>query len=188
MTIEFNKPFQLSANFQKKPIDEIHTIMKTNSLTYLYAIEDDGITWGKFDNNKKLTLSKDGFLADGSEKLQQVYLFGQFQQILLWRNGQQFSANSITDVELPDKDSDGLETYREEKYFLWGSAKEVDTTEPFSRLVEEDRGFQFAVPIKLEPGDQAALTVRHYFDYDNDGQCTIAFSRLVDLVKMEGNK
>jgi len=153
---------------------------------WLLAHADDGVIWGKRGSNGNLTLSSDVFgdpekyplvaVKLRAETLQEARVFGPGGEVRLWRTDEGFAARWLTD------DGVGLEALSDEKHLLWhqGNPVEVHQETGFALLQEGARGQCHAPPLIPQDG-RPKLIVRHYVDYDPEGQAYIALSRLVEL-------
>ncbi|MBO9999822.1 MAG: TIGR03984 family CRISPR-associated protein [Cyanobacteria bacterium SID2] len=137
-------------------------------LKYVLAHAEDGVIWGKFDNNYKLITADEVF--DGKIfrvdlpklricTLQQCRIFGDNGEILLWRTDEGWQSRIIRD-NLEDEGSqshiiqDNLEVdYLEECQILWGTQKEKGHNQEdgerngFTLLSDGSQGLKHAVPI-----------------------------------------
>jgi CRISPR-associated protein (TIGR03984 family) len=154
---------------------------------WLLAHADDGVIWGQRQEDGTLLLSSDVF-DDASEypsvavelralTLQQARVFGPGGEILIWRTDEGFAARLLVDGQ-PD-----LETLPDERHLLWhlGNPVKVDPEAGFALLQEGQQGQRHAPPVIPKGRRRPALVVRHYVDYDEQGQAFIALSRLVGL-------
>jgi CRISPR-associated protein (TIGR03984 family) len=165
------------------------------NLQYLLAHADDGIVWGKFDQNYKLTTSDQVFterkynLASlRLSTLRQCRIFGKNAELMLWRIeenwqlDQSWQARVIRDVKCSSND------YIPESQMLWGTHAESEAG-GFTVVADGAEGLRHAIPFKSIPfsSDRSKLirplrlNVRHYIDYGSDGVAKIYLSRLVDL-------
>ena len=152
------------------------------SLTYFLAHDDDGVIWGRINENGDLILSGDAFPHDvavplRSLTLQQARLFGKEGELLVWRegigewNGRFLNDDGVDEVDIFD-----------EKHLLWGTASDNPKPEKGFTLMQDGvQGLLHAPPITLARNKTAVLTVRHYLEYDDQGQAYIAMSRLVTI-------
>lgn len=154
-------------------------------LTYLLAFAEDGVIWGKVDDQLALSSQaypeEDKFPPLTPLTLQSLRLFGQNGEILLWREDGAFKARI-----LEEGDGDPSQ-YREYELLLWGAAeKENAPKPPFSLYREGAQGFLHAPPVDFK---RAALVARDYLDQDGEsGQVYVRWSRLVGLVNKEGGR
>lgn len=159
--------------------------------SYLLAHAEDGIIWGRFDNEKLTTsekiFHKPDFKVDFPKlrllTLQQCRVFGENGEILLWRISEtkfkwRFIGNP-NEEQIP------------ESQILWGT--NGIKRDNFTLLWDGAQGFKHAVPfadIELN-GDRLVkpvrLLVHHYIKYEEEtGLARIYRSRLVDLtIKQE---
>ncbi len=158
----------------------------TPATPWLLIHADDGVIWGRREADGSLLLSSDVFDVKSrypsvavelrTETLQQARVFGKTGEILVWRNGTEFKAREIADGEPTPEDA------FEERHLLWGQGQPAPSQQGFTLLVEGEQGPCHAVPVVVKDKRRPALKVRHYIDYDSDGQAFICLSRLVDLV------
>lgn len=156
----------------------------SEQMPWLLAHADDGVIWGKRQQDGKLVLSSDVFddpdrypsvaVKLRAETLQEARVFGTGGEVRLWRTDKGFEARLLTD------DSVGLETLSDERHLLWHQGNRVPVREEkgFALLREGARGQCHAPPLIPQDG-RPKLIVRHYVDYDPEGQAYIALSRLV---------
>jgi len=153
-------------------------------LNYLLAHAEDGIIWGRFDNNQLTTAekvfdkSKFNFPTLRLLTLQQCRVFGPNGEVLLWRTGEQWRSRLVQDNPEVDKIP--------ERQILWGTHGEKRGN--FTLLWDGSQGLKHAVPftdIALDERNRlinrVRLIVHHYIDYDDSGVARIHLSRLVDL-------
>ncbi len=156
-------------------------------MPWLLAHADDGVIWGKWGANGKLTLSSDVFddpkkypsvaVELRAETLQDARIFGPGGEVQLWRTAKGFEARLLTDTGV------GLTEPLEEKHLLWhqGSPVKVRQEEGFALLQEGAQGQRHAPPAIPQGKQRPKLVVKHYVDFDAEGQAYIALSRLVGL-------
>jgi CRISPR-associated protein (TIGR03984 family) len=168
---------------------------KKHNLRYLLAHAEDGVIWGRFDENG-LKTSGD-LLFDKctkfhpaklrSQTLQQCRMFGDKCEVMLWKIGKDWKARSIEDTNNQD-------CLHDEHQILWGTKAEKEK-DGFTLVADGQEGLKHAVPLVSIPFDQSKnlyrplrLTVRHYLDEDPDtGVVRVYLSRLVDLTTKEKN-
>lgn len=147
-------------------------------LSTLLAFADDGVIWGRLEN-KKWILSGDAFpsiqVELRSETLREVHLFSLKGELLLWRSPSGFSYRFVGD----QNELHGEENVIEGVFRLWGIGKRVNNG--FTLMEEGQQGFLHAPPVDNALERKAQLRVRHYIAYDDDGQASIVYSRLVAL-------
>ncbi|KKD34767.1 MAG: CRISPR-associated protein Csx19 [Limnoraphis robusta] len=175
---------------------------KEQELKYLLAHADDGVIWGKFDQDGNLiTANPSKELFPNSEELfpkhnlpvlrsqtlQQCRAFGENAEVMLWKVGDHFKARLI-------KDDNNPEHLPDENQILWGTQPEGEKN-GFTLVSDGSQGLKHAVPltdITFQGKDYRPLRlkVRHYIDDDQSGVARIYLSRLVHLesVKIESNK
>ena len=156
-------------------------------MPWLLAHADDGVIWGKRQPDGKLVLSSDVFEDPAeypsvavklrAETLQEVRVFGPAGEMRLWRTAKGFAARLLTD------DGVGLEALPDEKHLLWHQGRPVEVSQDtgFALLQEGARGQRHAPPVIPQGKQRPKLVVKHYVDYDPEGQAYIALSRLVGV-------
>jgi CRISPR-associated protein (TIGR03984 family) len=154
-------------------------------MPWLLAHADDGVIWGKRGADGKLTLSSDVFdnpkeypsvaVKLRAETLQEAWIFGPGGEVRIWRTNGGFEARLLTDEGVD------LDALPEEKHLLWHQGNPVKTHRDFALLQEGAQGQRHAPPVIPQAGQRPKLVVKHYVDYDPEGQAYIALSRLVDL-------
>ena len=159
----------------------------SEEMPWLLAHADDGVIWGKRQADGELVLSSDVF-DDPVEypsiavplraiTLQQARVFGPAGELLIWRTDESFAGRLISDGQI------GLEELPDERHLLWhqGNPVKIDQQAGFALLREGQQGQRHAPPVIPQGKRRPALRVRHYVDYDKEGQAYIALSRLVNL-------
>lgn len=174
---------------------------------YLLAHATDGVIWGRLDENNRLVTSHDALQnakarekwdgprlknAKGSlprlqaETVQQVRLFNEESELYLWRDGDgNWNGRWLQNVDEAGSWSESFD----EPQLLWGTHG-TPLADDFTLLEDGAQGLYHAVPIPLQLDNDPKklgetrppwLFVRHYLDYDEQGQAYIALSRLVAL-------
>ncbi|ESA32292.1 crispr-associated tigr03984 family [Leptolyngbya sp. Heron Island J] len=161
---------------------------KHYKLKYLLAHAEDGVIWGRFDEESLITA--DQVFTDLSQKLptlrlstlQRCRAFSQAGELLLWKSRSDWKYCFTGNL-----DGD----YISEKQMLWGTQKveEVEEKDGFTLVKDGSEGLRHAVPCVDIPFSNdrkklkrpLRLEVHHYIDYDEDGLARINRSRLVDL-------
>jgi len=159
---------------------------------WLLAHAYDGVIWGEW--------RADGLHQSGSafgtvspllnpETLLEARVFGPSGELHIWRTETGWRARCI-------QDGRGAEQRKrfDEPHLLWGTELAVEPSQAvvdgFVLVQEGEEGLRHAPPLGQAFADTAneqsawrrpTLTVRHYIDYDADGQASIAFSRLMSL-------
>ncbi len=174
--------------FETRAYNWLKEKVKTEAL-FLLAHADDGVIWGRFDDEGKLHLSGEAFSEYVPVKLravtlQQARLFGEAGELLVWQVEGGFRGRVLTD-ELVSADDQ-----RNETHWLWGTstedeAKGIKTDNGFTLMRDGQQGLTHPVPIPLPGRDRrAGLKVRHYLGDDAHGQAYIALSRLMNVVEV----
>ncbi len=153
----------------------------------LLAHTDDGVLWGQlvgavliWSSHEFNQLSPQWqrrvpqiVLLPQRKTLQQLRLFNESGELLIWRDGDQVRSQLCLDN---NEDKATIP----QTYCLWGD-QVVATIGKFKLLQEGERGLWHAPPLNGQDGNEARLTVHHYVDYDEMGQAYIYQSRLVHL-------
>jgi CRISPR-associated protein (TIGR03984 family) len=159
----------------------------SDEMLWLLAHADDGVIWGKRQDDGTLLLSSDVY-SDPDDypsvavplravTLQQARVFGKTGELLIWRTEKGFAGRMLADAQMT------LEALPDEQHLLWhqGNPVNIDQQTGFALLQEGQQGQRHAPPVIPKGRQRPALTVRHYVDYDGEGQAYVALSRLVDL-------
>ncbi|GAB4533433.1 MAG: CRISPR-associated protein Csx19 [Anaerolineae bacterium] len=159
----------------------------SEQMPWLLAHADDGVIWGKRQPDGRLVLSSDVFddparypsvaVKLQAKTLQEARIFGTAGEVRLWRTAEGFEARRLTDEGV------GLEALSDEEHLLWhqGNPVAVRQEEGFALLQEGAQGQRHAPPVIPQGGQRPKLVMRHYVDYDPEGQAYIALSRLVGV-------
>ncbi|WP_448382313.1 type III-D CRISPR-associated protein Csx19 [Desulfosoma sp.] len=159
---------------------------------WLLAHCRDGVTWGRFDRAKgawRLSSSPfpDHCPGISQTNLLEIRLFGPRQEIFIWRCDEEFCGRLLIDDVKEETNSPARPD--EETRILLGDRLEDGPKDGFTVVGTAD-GRQQVVPLECSPEDfhrkrsPLRLTVRHYFDQDEEtGAVRIAASRLVHVFK-----
>lgn len=153
---------------------------KVNSLRWLLAHADDGVVWGVVRDDG-LHLSNGLFSPDlRSETLQMARLFGETCELYLWRADGGWRSRLL-------KEGEGKENeYYDESQLLWGTEIEGEE-DGFVLLRQGAEGLRHAPPIYRADlksplkDNPLQLNIRHFVNYDVDGQAYVKFSRLISV-------
>lgn len=156
---------------------------------WLLAHADDGVIWGRWDDGE-ITTSHDVAPAISPPlrlvTLQQAFIFGERDEVRLWRDGQGWLARRIND-------ENGAEVFEsDEKQVLWGSEvaewPNDKNGKGFTHVHEliSNYGMHHIVPVMVTSEDlkerKLRLRVRHFITEDPEtGEARIALSRLVSV-------
>ncbi len=178
------QPLSIPDNFEAEPTLALEKLAEEHNVRWLLAHADDGIIWGEFRADG-LHLSGDAFPQVSpplrAATLQQARLFGPNAELLLWKESGAWRARLI-------QDGSGKNVgYYNETYLLWGSEVE-QYRDSFALLCQGREGLRHALPLPPDVRLHVRLRVRHYLDYDSDGQAYIAYSRLVGIVYQGGKE
>ncbi len=158
--------------------------------TWAFAICDDGVTWGRLvDNRWDMGNEHYPDLCPGvtAMDLQELRLFGDIGELMIWRVQDGFAGRVLTDNQLPD--TKYLQPFDEEQVLIGTRVLQNDGA--FTR-VTNSAGLEQALP--LSAGDASTvfrqspfrLLVRHYLEQDKDtGVVRVAVSRLVNLKEVD---
>lgn len=180
-----------------------------NAPCYLLAHATDGVIWGRLDENGRLFTSHDALHnaranekwdgprlknAKGSlprlqvETVQQLRLFNEQAELYVWCDGDGgWNGRWLLNVAGSGSWSESFD----EPQLLWGTHG-TQLADDFTLLEDGAQGLYHAAPIPLEldadpkkfgETHPPRLLVRHYLDYDEQGQAYVALSRLVALKK-----
>ena len=157
---------------------------------WVLAFADDGVIWGRFDGDGGLRLSSD--IAPlvspqlRQETLQELRLFGEEAELLLWRDGRgNWRARVLRDTGATEPDN--VECWRfDEDQILWGTDGELLGSSGFTLMTDGEQGMQHVVPLKAQgkwsvDSRPLRLTVRHYVETDKNGMARVVASRLVKI-------
>jgi hypothetical protein len=178
-------PYQLTGipvdgDFTTRPADWIVAQARKFGLRYLLAHADDGVIWGRIDNDG-LHISH-GIAPTSpplrASTLQQARIFGLPGEVLLWRDDDGWRARLVIDIP-------GDDDIIDEDQILWGDTVET-VKDGFTLLREGAQGMRHAVPIVITAEQlkhhQLRLRVRHYITENEDGEASITLSRLIQLL------
>jgi CRISPR-associated protein (TIGR03984 family) len=155
---------------------------------WLLAHADDGVIWGRWDDGEIIT-SHD--VAPGISPelrlvtLQQAFIFGERDEVRLWRDETGWLARRISD----ENDAEVFEP--DEMQVLWGTEvlewPEGKEGKGFTHVREKSQqGMDHVVPVEVTTSQlnarQLKLRVRHFITEDLEtGEAHIALSRLVSV-------
>lgn len=178
-------------------LDDVRGWLEAQAAEYnlkcLLAHADDGVIWGRVNDDKTLVTSDSAFSQVSPplrlETLQTARLFSKEAELLLWRDGDnKWHARLIKDAAKPEEAlwRDSLD----EPHILWGTdpGSSVDN---FTLMSDGAQGLCHAVPLVVNPpvgkkgfDEQSRplrLWVRHYVQEDDNGFLRIVASRLTKL-------
>ncbi len=172
-------------DFETKPREWLTARAREIGATYFWGYAENGALWGRFDD-AGLKLSGDVFqefqIALTPTTLQQARVFGANGELFLWRAGNEWRACVIRDLQ-------GEQDCIPRRYWLWGTphtdenTKQIVAQDGFTLFVEGAQGMRHTPPrADFQVNQRAALQVKHYVAYDEEGQAYVAVSRLVDVI------
>lgn len=172
------KPEDVLENFNDNPVKWFEEKAQAYDLKWLLVHADDGVIWGKMQNGQLQLASSIYVPKLRAITIQTAYLFGESGELLLWKTGNMRWKSRILKEGLGTE----VECYDEER-LLWGDTIEKDE-QGFMLLCQGSEGLRHALPLETENKNicHPKIKVRHFLDYDDDGQAYIKFSRLVSLV------
>lgn len=146
------------------------------ALTYALVHADDGVIWGMHDSNGWRWSGDDAAFPSVSptlrwDTIQQLRLFGESAEVLLWREGSMLQGRLITDVA-----SQGDPNCFDEQHLLWGRPQGA-IRHGFHLMREGAQGLLHAPPQAI--AQTGAFIARNYIAYDDDGCAYVLTSRLV---------
>jgi CRISPR-associated protein (TIGR03984 family) len=147
--------------------------------SFLLAFADDGVIWGKSENEKWIT-SYDAFGKPFSElrgeTLLEAFAFGESDQVHLYRDGEKWIANRVVDAG----------EMVVESQLLWGD-EAIKIQKGFTHLHDKvQQSMDQALPLTVKDEELITkaprLTIHHFIETDeNTGEARIFLSRLVKL-------
>lgn len=190
--IELQKTFEKETALRQWLIDTA----KHYDLNYLLAFDEEGVIWGKFDDNQLVLASE--ALPNISEihtplrtkTLRQARLFGKKGEVLLWSTGNGFKARFLKEDKPEGDEQDDPDVFTE-TYWLWGQGMlqpNTDGSSDFTLMHEGKQGLRHAPPLPDAINKRGGLIVKHHLEYDAKGQAYIARSRLAGLEIVQEEK
>lgn len=157
-------------------IEDILRAVQRPGLRYALAHCDDGVVWGRLQNDNAGWLWSSGVVDVSpplrAQTLLQLRLFGADAEVFLWREG-----NTLRGRLIAEGQGERAECLSE-AYLLWGEPQPGATAQNgFLPLCESGQGFRHAPPAEIARAGK--LTVRHYVAFDAQGCPQIVASRLV---------
>lgn len=153
----------------------------------LLAHADDGVIWGRLQDNRLVTSSqlfKEYLVLPPLRALtlQQAYLFSEAGEVRVWRAEGEFMSCRLTDIN--DENAASFD----EAHILWGTRAE-DRENGFTLLADGREGLRHAVPLDVPAScfdgksqyRPLRLILRHYLANDSNGRSRVCLSRLLGL-------
>jgi CRISPR-associated protein (TIGR03984 family) len=194
---------EINDNDNSTLIDWLQKQAQTYHLQYLLAHAEDGVIWGRFNENYQPIAAESVFCQKKFNidlpklrllTLQQCRIFGENGEILLWKSQKKWQARLI-------KDNRSIEHIHEEQ-ILWGTQIEKGKNgeegeqNGFTLLSDGSQGLKHAVPLtgfnnfiqdKKKLYRPVRLVINHYIKYNEEtGIARIFLSRLVTLKAKAG--
>ena len=169
-----------------------------DDLKWLLAFCDDGVVWGYHDATHKTWKDSSGAFPDISptltySSLQELRLFGEAKEVLIWRQNGSFQGRILSDIEGEQFNNDDPWRPSDEVRLLLGDRILAGPKDGFT-LVGDATGSQQVVPLPCSENSfrggkwPLRLSVRHYFERDEEeesGAVKVAVSRLVNVFMEE---
>ncbi len=167
-------------------------------LAWMLAHSDDGVTWGRCDQDAKTWILGHETAPEVSppvrrETLQELRLFGDSAEVLIWRGEEGWRGRVLRDTEPPTDRSDESNPLRpsDEHRILRGDHVVATCERGFTR-VSDRTGAEQVLPIVVSRNGlqarRARIHVRHYWEQDVvNGAVRIAATRLVKLTGEEAD-
>lgn len=184
------QPVEVSDGFNRDINAWLLEKAKANNLRWLLAHANDGVIWGEVRSDG-LHLSNVLFGPDLQDRtLQTARLFSETGELLLWRSGNGWGARLV-------KDGEGeIKEYYDEGQLLWGTAVDknengsIPSKDGFILLRHGAEGLCHAPPLRLQDANKLPLqlNVRHYLNYDDEGQAYVKFCRLISISSFDERK
>ncbi|MCG3173132.1 MAG: hypothetical protein GMKNLPBB_01310 [Myxococcota bacterium] len=162
-------------------------------LAWALAHSGDGVTWGRYDAQKGVWLLGNQAASDVSppvraETLQELRLFGDGGEVLIWRTGAGLRGRMLRDTDPAAGCGDEANPLRpsEEWRILRGDRIIKDAGHDFTHI-GDGAGAEQVLPLAVSSNEQlrarqVQLAVRHYYESDvHTGAVRIAATRLVTL-------
>ena len=192
-------------DFANDPIEWLSKQMRGHRLKYLLAHADDGVIWGRLDDQELITSHRVAPKHSPQlriETLQMVRAFSRAGELLVWRNEDgEWAGRLITEATRPNTTDEQVsqlsaesgqpvptdewtEAFDEQQILLGTKAVLLD--KGFYLMSEGSQGLFHAVP--LHPGEigeqnrTLRLVVRHYLQADEYGFTRVNTSRLFSLL------
>lgn len=174
------EPVIFPSDLDQKFLPWLSQQMQEHNLRWLLAYADDGIVWGEMRLDGLHLSSKPFPEVSPSLRfitLKESRLFSENAEMHIWSDGDIWHG-----ILVKDEDNYEAECY-DESYLLWGTDRR-ENDDGFTLIYQGSEGLCHAPPIigddmvRLHP---MKIKVRHFLDYDSDGQAYVAFSRLVSI-------
>jgi CRISPR-associated protein (TIGR03984 family) len=173
------EPVIFPSDLQQKFQTWLSQQFQERNLRWLLAYADDGVIWGEMREDG-LHISSESFPEVSPPlryiTLREVRLFNENAEMHLWNDGEAWHG-----IHVRDEDGYEAESY-DESYLLWGTDISK-TNDGFILVYQGSEGLRHAPPMSRNRIVEFPINmkVRHFLDYDSDGQAFVVFSRLVSL-------
>lgn len=175
-------------------LNEPSTITPNDLLAYdwMLAHGDEGVTWSHYDKAAGVWRRGDQAAPAISpplrqDTLQEVRIFGEFAEILIWRTQESLLGRILQETFPPTKRNDATNPMcpSDESRILRGDEVHTTYEHSFSHLADRT-GAEQVIPLRVSAEDlrkrRVRLRVRHYYQTMNDsGAIRVGATRLVAL-------
>jgi CRISPR-associated protein (TIGR03984 family) len=177
------------AGFASDPTSWLSGQMQARKLNYLLAHADDGVIWGRLDDEGLVTsheVAPEYSPLLRAETLQTARIFAPAGELFVWRDEEgAWMARLIAEPETTPGTSPAWTRAFEEAHIVWGT--EIAQRErDFTLMSEGTQGLMHVVPLKVgeridEEHRPLRLVVRHYVKANENGFLRVDASRLHSL-------
>jgi CRISPR-associated protein (TIGR03984 family) len=179
-------------DFANDPIAWLSRKMQDHQLKYLLAHADDGVIWGRLDDQELITshhVAQKHSPQLRIKTLLTVRIFAPSGELLVWHDEDGKWAGRLIADEIQADATASWDKAFEEKQILLGTKAEP-LGRGFALMSEGSQGLFHAAPLnRNEPIDEQKrplrLIVRHYLKADNYGFMRVNASRLKSLLDLE---
>lgn len=177
------------ADFAADPPSWLAQQMHAHTLTYLLAHDDEGVIWGRLDQEGLITsydVAPEYSPPLRSETLQTVRVFGTDGELLVWRDEMGMWTGRLIAEATPGTPDEWTQAFDEQQILL-GTRTELRARD-FTLMSEGSQGLVHAVPLPVieqidEQHRPLRLAVRHYVKADKNGFMQVSASRLYNLLQ-----
>lgn len=142
-------------------------------LKYFLSHQDDGVIWGVFENDWKLSAGRDPSPSFHLAALQNCRIFGPSAELFIWKNDRGIKSRLLVEGK-----GDSYE-YSDRMQILFGDTVD-ESVGSFSLLREGGQGMLHFLPIP-DANPRVGLVIRTYIDYDHQGVAYYRYHRLVGI-------
>lgn len=167
-------------------VENTAELLESDKIGYVLIHADDGVLWGRIEDGRLVTPSRDEWVPElRSKTVQQCRVFGSKGELFIWRESE-----GIWNGRLLIEDGTAYRS-KERRAILYGSRIDSHPApQGFVSVIELGVGMRQIVPVEVPPEAlkdderdfkedwRVALTVVEYSSEDDDGQVMIVCSRL----------